>query len=104
MLPYKLTPQSEEDIKDIARYTLKQWGKKQSMHYAGLLEKHFRKITSKSVYSRNFSERYPQVLLSHCEHHYIFHIQSDKKPPIIIAVLHERMDMLVRLKNRLDAP
>jgi len=53
MLPYELTPQSEEDLKGIARYTLKQWG---------------------------------------------------KKPPVIIAVLHERMDMLVRLINRLDAP
>ena len=104
MPPYTLTPQSEEDLKGIARYTLKHWGKKQSMHYAGLLEKHFRKITSGSVYSRSLSERYPQVLLSHCEHHYIFHIQPGKTQPIIIAVLHERMDMLARLKNRLDAP
>ena len=38
MLPYKLTPQAEEDIKEIARYTLKQWGKKQSMLYAGMLD------------------------------------------------------------------
>jgi len=29
MLPYVLTPSSEDDLKDIARYTLKQWGKKQ---------------------------------------------------------------------------
>jgi len=101
---YELTPQSEEDLKGIARYTLKQWGKKQSMHYAGILEKHFRMITSKAVYSRSFSERYSQVLVSHCEHHYIFYLQPDKKIPIIIAVLHERMDMLVRLKNRLDTP
>ena len=104
MLSYELTPQSEEDLKGIARYTLKQWGKKQSMHYAGILEKSFREIASKAAYSRSFSERYPQVMVSHCEHHYIFYIHLDKKPPIIIAVLHERMDMLVRLKNRLNAP
>ena len=102
MLPYKLTPQAEEDIKEIARYTLKQWGKKQSMLYAGMLGNHFRKITAGSAHSRSFSEHYPQVKVSHCEHHYIFYIHPDKKPPVIIAVLHERMDMLARIENRLN--
>jgi len=37
MLPYSLTQQAERDIKGIARYTLKQWGKDQSMRYAGKL-------------------------------------------------------------------
>jgi len=37
MQPYVLTPSAEDDIKDIARYTLKQWGKKQSLQYASLL-------------------------------------------------------------------
>jgi len=27
MLPYELTSSTEEDLKDIARYTLTQWGK-----------------------------------------------------------------------------
>jgi len=102
MLPYELTPHAEEDLKRIARYTLKEWGKKQSAHYAGLLGNHFRKIASGAVHSHRFSERYPQLKVSHCEHHYIFYIHPDKKPPVIIAVLHERMDMLVRLRDRLD--
>jgi len=102
MLPYKLTLLAEEDIKGIARYTLKHWGKKQSMHYAGILGKYFRNIASGDVHSRSFSENFPQVKVSHCEHHYIFYIHPDKKPPVIIAVLHERMDLLVRLRNRLE--
>jgi len=101
MQPYQLTLHAEEDIKGIARYTLKQWGKDQSMRYAGMLERCFREIATGAVYSRSFSESYPQVKVCHCEHHYIFYIHPDKKPPIIIAVLHERMDMLVRLKKRL---
>jgi len=102
MLPYKLTLLAEEDIKEIARYTLKQWGKMQSMHYAGKLENHFRKISSGSVHSRSFSESLPQVKVSHCEHHYVFYVHQDKKSPVIIAVLHERMDLLVRLHGRLE--
>jgi len=101
MQPYQLTLHAEEDIKGIARYTLKQWGKNQSMRYAGMLERYFRKIASGTVYSHSFSGNYPQVKVCHCEHHYIFYIQPDRKQPVIIAVLHERMDMLVRLKKRL---
>jgi len=102
MLPYSLTRQAEEDIKEIARYTLKQWGKKQSMHYAGILEKCFREVAAGAEHSCSFSENYPQVKVCHCERHYIFYIHPAKKPPVIIAVLHERMDMLVRLNKRLN--
>ncbi|MDO9423517.1 MAG: type II toxin-antitoxin system RelE/ParE family toxin [Methylobacter sp.] len=41
MQTYLLTPSAEDDLKDIARYTLKQWGKKQSLQYACLLETRF---------------------------------------------------------------
>ncbi len=61
MQSYQLLFQAEEDIKGIARYTLKQWGKKQSMHYARKLEQHFRKITSREVLSRSFSDQLPQI-------------------------------------------
>ncbi|MGR8981713.1 MAG: type II toxin-antitoxin system RelE/ParE family toxin [Gammaproteobacteria bacterium] len=101
MLLYELIPSAEEDLKDIARYTLKQWGTAQSLHYAGLLEKHFREIAARTAHSRTFSQRYPQVKVSRCEHHYIFYIHANEKPPRIIAVLHERMDMLAQLKHRL---
>ena len=102
MLPYEITSPAEEDLKDIARYTLTQWGKKQSLHYAGLLEKCFRGIAERTVHSRSFSERYPQIRVRKCEHHYIFYVHPEKKPPCIIEVLYERMDMLTRLKNHLD--
>lgn len=102
MLPYDLTELAEDDLKEIARYTLKNWGKKQSLHYAGLLEKRFREIADGIAHTKPFSNRYSQVRVSRCEYHYIFYIHSEKKRPCIIAVLHERMDILKQLKNRLD--
>lgn len=99
---YELTVPAQEDLKEIARYTLTEWGEKQSLHYAELLEKRFREIAARTAHSRPFSNRLPQVLVSRCEHHYIFYIHPEKKPPCIIAVLHERMNMLARLTDRLD--
>ena len=58
MQPYLLTPSAEDDLKDIARYTLKHWGKKQSLHYASHLETRFLEITDRTCFSHFFSERY----------------------------------------------
>jgi plasmid stabilization system protein ParE len=102
MLLYELTALAQEDLKEIARYTLTQWSEKQSLHYAELLEKRFCEIAARTAYSRPLSIRYPQVLVSRCENHYIFYIHQERKPPRIIAILHERMNILKRLKNRFD--
>ncbi len=73
MLLYELTILAQEDLKDIARYTLTQWSENQSLHYAELLEKRFCEIAERTAYSRTLSSRYPQVLVNRCEHHYIFY-------------------------------
>ncbi len=99
---YELTASAQEDLKIIARYTFTKWGKKQSLRYAELLETQFRKIADRTIYSRTFSKRFPQILVSRCEHHYIFYVHPESKIPLIIAALHERMDMLARLKDRLE--
>ncbi|MGZ8165903.1 MAG: hypothetical protein ACXW04_11445 [Methylobacter sp.] len=59
MQPYVLTPSAEDDLKNIACYTLKQRGKKQSLQYAGLLEARF--LVQKGRSLRSFSERYLQI-------------------------------------------
>jgi toxin ParE1/3/4 len=102
MLVYELTTSAQEDLKGIARYTLTKWGKAQSLRYAELLEKRFLEIAERTVFSRSFSERFPQILVTRCEHHYIFYVHPENKPPRIMAILHENMDLLKRLAHRLD--
>lgn len=103
MMNYELTAEAEEDLKQIARYTVKQWGKRQSLKYAKLLDACFLKIANRTVLSRSFSENYPQVKFTHCEHHYVFYVDFESRPPCIIAVLHEEMDIVARLEERLDS-
>ncbi len=99
---YELTASAQEDIKQIARYTITKWGKQKSLHYASLLDQRFREIAARTAYSRSLLKNYPHVMVNRCEHHYIFYVHPEGKPPQIIAVLHERMEMLTRLKDRLD--
>lgn len=104
MNAYDLIPEAEADLRSILRYTIEQWGVEQAQHYADLLEAGFHKIATKKAASRTFSEVYPQVRVTKCEHHYIFYLpqQPTSSRPLIIAVLHERMDLVSRLKSRLE--
>jgi len=102
MTAYLLIPEAEEDIKDIARYTLESWGEKQYFNYAASFERRFQEISNRTAQSRIFSKRFPQVLMTQCEHHYIFHIHKKGYVPLIIAILHERMDMLAWVENRVS--
>lgn len=86
----------------IARYTATQWGKPQSLRYAALLDQRFCQIAKGTAYARTFSKRYPDVLVTRCEHHYVFYIHPNQKPPRIIAVLHVSMDIVSWLENRLN--
>ena len=104
MLPYELTPAAEADLRDIARYTLRQWGVRQQRRYARLLEACFRGIAEGSIRARDFSEQYPQVLVTRCQHHYVFFLHPEGQKPHIIAALHERMDLLTRIGERLSRP
>jgi toxin ParE1/3/4 len=101
MLPYELTSDAERDLREIARYTLRQWGARQQRRYASLLEAGFRAIAQRRIVPRPFSSAYPDVFVSHCEHHYIFYLYLEGQKPRIFAVLHENMNLLARLAERL---
>ena len=101
MRPYGLTPAAAADLRSIARHTLRQWGARQQQRYARELEACCKQIGERTAISRTFSERNPGVRVMHCRHHYIFFTSPGESRPLIIAVLHERMDLPARLKSRL---
>jgi plasmid stabilization system protein ParE len=98
MQPYDLTPAADADLAEIARYTLCQWGERQQRRYQSQLLACFRRLAGRRARARNFSEHYPQV---QCQHHYVFFIHRESRKPLIIAVLHERMDLFARIGERL---
>ena len=102
MLPYQLTSLAQADLESIASYTLEKWGKAQALRYGELLEQRFREIANRTAKSRQFSKRFPQVLVNRCEHHYIFFLHPEGQKPCIIAVLYERMNFVAWLGKRLD--
>lgn len=97
-----LTSAAQSDLAEIACYTAKQWGKKKAFAYAGYLDACFEKIASGKALSKPAFPHNDAIQVCRCKHHYVFYLQDDKTNKLIIlAILHERMDLMQRLQFRL---
>ena len=101
MIPYELTSDAEAELREIARYTRRQWGDAQSRRDAQILATCFQKIAAGEVVPRRPSTQFPDLLVTRCERHVIFYLHPEGEKPRIVAVLHERMDMIARRRHRL---
>ena len=99
MKSYDLTLAAEEDLRGIWDYTSGRWGLDQADTYLDQIEACCEAISDGSAREKANDALPEDVRVLRCEHHYIFWIAGDR--PIVIAVLHERMDLVNRLKDRL---
>ncbi|MGM0743598.1 MAG: type II toxin-antitoxin system RelE/ParE family toxin [Pseudomonadota bacterium] len=99
MASYDLTLAAEEDLRDIWRYTLETWGPEQADTYLDQLGECLDEIGSRRAPPRSLPQLPDELCIHRCQRHYIFWLAIDR--PIIIAVLHEKMDILLRLEDRL---
>jgi len=98
---YRLTSEAASDIKDILDYTLDRWGADQAEKYVRQLEQCLHDLVSGSRSGKGASDEMPEVRVVHCEHHYIFYITQDSMLAVV-AILHEAMDLVSRLRERLE--
>ena len=98
---YTLSKDAQADLRQVARYTQREWGKEQLAEYRSGLKATFNAIGNSDVVPRRFSTQYPQICVTKYRYHYIFYITENVQKPIIIAVIHERRDIVNRLSERL---
>jgi toxin ParE1/3/4 len=99
-MSYQKAALVDADLIGIWTYTANNFGEIQADKYLRLLEKGFQKIGKGDTEGKQPLPKSPDVRVIRCEHHYIFFLK--RTPPLILAVLHERMDLIARLKNRLE--
>ncbi|MDY6929597.1 MAG: type II toxin-antitoxin system RelE/ParE family toxin [Pseudomonadota bacterium] len=100
---YDITDDAEADIREIVSYTLENWGVAQTNIYRKAIKDTFELIGHKTVVIRKFSDTFPDLLVTKCQHHYIFYLNEGVKKPTIIVVLHEARDIVALLLSRLEA-
>jgi toxin ParE1/3/4 len=99
MRSYDLTVAAEEDLRDIWIYTYETWGLDQAERSFDQIEVCCETVGNGRARSRTVTGLPDDVHIHCCEYHYIVWLTGGR--PVIIAILHERMDFVRRLKDRL---
>jgi plasmid stabilization system protein ParE len=98
---YVLQSGAANDLRSILRYTRETWGVAQAQAYSEKLRTGLQRLAQGQVAYKALSDIHPALRVMRCEHHYIFGIWREKEPVIIVAILHERMDLIARITDRL---
>ncbi len=99
---YVLASAAEADLREVIRYTRKQWGDAQTRSYMAKLGAGMESVAAGEGFFKDMSGLHPGLRMIRCEHHYVFCLPRDNAPALVIAIFHERMDLMVRLADRLE--
>ncbi|NSZ76990.1 type II toxin-antitoxin system RelE/ParE family toxin [Agrobacterium tumefaciens] len=102
MTAYILTADAEDDLRSVIRYTRTQWGTAQVRRYVSGLEQGIASLAEGRGSFKDMSALYPALRMARCQHHYVFCLPREDAPALIVAIFHERMDLMKRLVDRLN--
>lgn len=94
-----ISKDARDDLKEIAEYTLRHWGRGIFNEYRSGLKEKFDAIANDEVIKKTFSRRMADFFVTKYRYHFIFYIYKTKTP-IIIAVIHEQRDIVRHLTHR----
>ena len=100
---FTLHPMAEADLDDIVYYTTVQWGEAQARRYSDELLAAISSVAQGHSKGKSISAALPSLKLVKAEHHVICIAQDSDGPVLVLAVLHERMDFMPRIRKRLRA-
>jgi plasmid stabilization system protein ParE len=98
---YVLQSGAANDLRSIIKYTRDTWGLTQARVYSEKLRAGLQRLALGQGAYKILDNIHPSLRVTRCEHHYIFCIWREDAPAIIIAILHERMDLIARITDRL---
>ncbi|MBS8227792.1 type II toxin-antitoxin system RelE/ParE family toxin [Vannielia litorea] len=99
MAKWRLHEDAEADLLAIFDYSADTWGEARAEAYIESLVSRFNRL--KVLPFRDVSDIADGLRSTRAERHVVFWLLQREEPPEIIAVLHERMDVLHHLRNRL---
>jgi len=99
---YVLTRSAAADLHGIVRYTMETWGQEQCRAYVDQLEEAATELALGRSPFRSRDDLLPGLRVRRAGQHFLFCLPRKDQPALILAMLHERMDIIARLQERLD--
>lgn len=110
MVVYRFYPRADAAQDKIWRDTVETWGEKQAVTYITGLHTHLQRLCEERAIWRKLPQRLAvpadvkhEAYFSRYEHHYVFFRELDNGDLGVMSILHERMDLPVRLAEDLAA-
>jgi toxin ParE1/3/4 len=101
MPSWMLSADALRDLREIRRYTEREWGNQQALKYRVQLRACAERLANQPTSGKNMSELKTGLRSLRCQHHYIFCMFAAETPPLVVAIFHERMDLITRIAARL---
>lgn len=98
-MPFRLTNKAVEDLRSIARYTEKTWGRDQRNAYLSKLDASLHTIAGEPQIGLACDEIRKGYRKLHVGRHLIFYRHADTQIDII-RILHDRMDVVTHLSEK----
>ncbi len=99
-MSYHLTDDAANDLHEIWLYGHDEWGEEQADSYLLGLEQSFLKVASHPEIAPVKYQIHKSIRVYHHRKHYIFYLLREDDI-VIVAVFHEKMDMIKRIRSRL---
>ena len=88
---FRFSRRAEDDLLGIGAYTLRTWGKDQTIRYIDDLEASCRMLADNPALGRSCEEVSPGLRRMECGRHVVFFLE-DAVGILVSRVLHQRMD------------
>jgi len=99
MSKFSLTEKAKSDLKNIARFTQKRWGKEQRNIYLKSLDDCFHQLNGKPAMGRTCDEIKPGYFKFPTGSHVVYYRSKTEKQIEIVRILHESMDVELQLSG-----
>jgi toxin ParE1/3/4 len=99
MSKFTLTDKAKDDLKKIARFTQKRWGKEQRNIYLKSLDSCFHQLGDNPAMGRACDEIKPGYYKFPTGSHVVYYRSKTEKQIEIVRVLHESMDVELQISD-----
>lgn len=92
MAKFDISPQATEDLFEIWEYTVSTWSENQADKYYATLISAIEEIGNNRKKAVSYDEIVPGLKAFHVRKHMVFFVIQGNGRPLIVRILHERMD------------
>jgi len=103
MKPFKLTREAKQDLRKIALFTEKKWGREQRYLYIKQFDNAFHLLAETPSVGKQCNHIKSDYRKLPQGSHIIFYSEAPKDHIVIIRILHKSMDVELRLSGDLKA-